>query len=84
MFLTEEQVNQLQIICEKVAGNQTRSGSITLEIRNNMPRMWRVEEPVLNEDHVEIGSIVQLVRCVLPEEELRKGRQRNRMEGKRS
>lgn len=83
MFLTEEQVGQLQVICEDVAGNRTRSGKVTLEILNNMPRVWRVEEPVFDENHVEIGSIVHLVRCVLPEEELRKGRQKNRLFGKK-
>lgn len=82
MFLTEEQVLQLQEICEKVAGNRTRSGSVTLVIQNNMPRSWRIETPVLDEDHVEIGSIVHKVRVVLPDEELRKGRQKNRLEGK--
>ena len=83
MFLTDEQVAQLQIICERVASNRTRTGHITLEIRNNMPRSWRVEEPVYDDDHVEIGSVTHIVRVVLPEEELRKGRQRNRMAGKR-
>ncbi len=83
MFLTDEQVGQLQELCEKVAGNRTRSGRITLEIRNNMPRMWRVEEPVYNDDHVEVGGIMHIVRVVLPEEEIRKGRQKNRMTGKR-
>ena len=83
MFLTDEQVAQLQIICERVASNRTRSGYITLEIRNNMPRLFRVEEPVYDDDHVEIGSVTHIVRVVLPEEELRKGRQRNRMNGKR-
>ncbi len=83
MFLTEEQVQQLQEICEKVAGNRARSGNVTLMIQNNMPRCWRIETPVLDEDHVEIGSIVHKVRVVLPEEELRKERQKNRLEGKR-
>ena len=83
MFLTEEQVQQLQEICEKVAGNRTRSGSVTLVIQNNMPRSWRIETPVLDEDHVEIGAIVHIVRVALPEEELRKGRQKNRLKGKK-
>ena len=83
MFLTEDQVGQLQVLCEKVASNRTRTGYITLEIRNNMPRSFRVEEPVFDDDHVEIGSVTHIVRCVLPEEEIRKGRQRNRMSGKR-
>lgn len=82
MFLTEDQVGQLQVLCEKVAGNRTRTGYITLEIRNNMPRSFRVEEPVYDDDHVEIGSVTHIVRVVLPEEEIRKGRQRNRKVGK--
>ena len=83
MFLTAEQVNQLQALCEKVAGNRTRSGKITLVIRNNMPREFDVEEPVHDADHVEIGSVIHKIRVVLPSEEIARGRQRNRLEGKR-
>jgi hypothetical protein len=79
MFLTVEQINQLQGLCEKVASNHTRTGRITLEIRNNMPRYFDVEEPVFDENHVEIGSIMHRIRVALPEEELRRGRQKNRL-----
>lgn len=83
MFLTEEQVNQLQDLCEKVAGNHTRSGRITLVIRNNMPRDFRVEEPVFNENHDEIGSVTKIYRVVLPEDEIRRARQKNRLKPNR-
>ena len=79
MFLIPEQVEQIQELCEKVAGNNTRSGKVTIEIKNNMPRNIYVEEPVYNEDHVLLGYTVQLYRVVLPREELERGRQRNRM-----
>lgn len=79
MFLTADQVQQLQLLCEKVATNHTRSGKITLEIWNNMPRVFDVEEPVYDENHVEIGSVVHKIRVVLPEEEIRKNRQKNRL-----
>lgn len=83
MFLTSEQVNQLQELCEKVAGNQSRSGKVTIEIWNNMPRVFDVEEPVYDGDHNQIGAVIHKVRVVLPAEEIAKGRQKNRMEGKR-
>ena len=79
MFLTGEQISQLQGLCEKVASNHTRTGRITLEIQNNMPRFFDVEEPVFDENHVEIGSIMHRIRVVLPEEELRRSRQKNRL-----
>ena len=82
MFLIPEQIDQLQMLCEKVADNNTRSGKVTIEIKNNMPRNIYVEEPVYNEDRVLIGYTVQLFRVALPREELERGRQRNRMEGK--
>lgn len=83
MFLTGEQVDQLQGLCEKVASNRSRSGRVTIIIRNNMPREFDVEEPVYDDDHVEIGSVVHKIRVKLPEEEIRKGRQNNRREGKK-
>jgi len=82
MFLTSEQINQLQVLCERVAANRKREGRITIEIWNNHPRTFRVEEPVWDETGVEIGSITHLVRVQLPEEEIRKKRQKNRLPGK--
>lgn len=82
MFLIPEQIDQIQMLCEKVAGNKTRSGKVTIEISNNMPRNLLVEEPVYNEDHVLIGYTMQLIRVVLPKEEIQKGRQKNRLPGK--
>jgi hypothetical protein len=83
MFLIPEQVEQIQTLCEKVADNNTRSGKVTIEIQNNMPRNIYVEEPVYNEDHVLLGYTIQLYRVALPKEELERGRQKNRMPGKR-
>ena len=82
MFLTAEQVEQLQGICEKVADSRTRSGKVIINIRNNMPRSIEMEIPVYDEDHVLIGATRTITRVVLPEEELKKNRQRNRLEGK--
>ena len=82
-FLTEEQVMMLQEICEHVAGQRTRSGRVTIEIRNNMPRTFHEELPVYSEDHVLIGFTTRIYRVPLPEEELKKDRQRNRLPGKR-
>ena len=84
MFLTGEQVEQLQSLCEDVAGSKTRSGRITIVIRNNMPRVFEVEKPVLDDYHVEIGAVKRIIRVALPEEELRKKRQRNRMKPMRN
>jgi hypothetical protein len=42
-----------------------------------------VEEPVWNDDGIEIGSISHLIRVQLPDEEIRKGRQKNRLPGKK-
>ena len=79
MFLTAEQVEQLQELCEKIAGGRTRSGRVIIEISNNMPRNFLEEIPVYNDDHVLIGYTTQIHRCALPEEELQKHRQKNRM-----
>lgn len=83
MFLTEDQVRQLQNICEDVAGRRTRSGRVIIEIHNNMPRSFLEEIPVYNDDHVLIGYTTQIIRCQLPAEEIERGRQKNRMTGKR-
>jgi len=83
VFLTEDQVRQLQGICEDIAGRRTRSGRVIIEIHNNMPRSFLEEIPVYNEDHVLIGYTTQIIRCQLPAEEIERGRQKNRMPGKR-
>jgi len=83
MFLTADQVNQLQLLCEKVAANRKREGRVSIVIKNNMPRDFQVEEPVWNDDGIEIGSISHLIRVQLPDEEIRKGRQKNRLPGKK-
>jgi len=83
MFLTGEQVEQLQGLCEEVAGSRTRSGKITIVINNNMPRSFEVEVPAYNEDHVQIGSITKIIRMAIPQEERRKNRQKNRMKPKK-
>ena len=84
MFLTEEQVRQLQEICEDVAGRRPRSGKVTIDIYNNMPRSFEVQLPVLDENHVLIGYTTRIIRCALPESEIAKGRQKNRMKPKRN
>lgn len=82
MFLTKEQVEQLQELCEKVADNRSRTGRVIIEIRNNHPRNFLEENPVLDADHNVIGYTTQVHRVRLPESEIQKGRQRNRLEGK--
>ena len=82
MFLTAEQVEQLQGLCEDVAGRRPRSGKVTIDIYNNMPRSFEVQIPVLDENHVLLGYTTRIIRCVLPESEIRKERQKNRMKGK--
>ena len=82
MFLTEEQIEQLQELCEKVAENRTRTGRVIIEIRNNHPRNFLEENPVLDCDHNVIGYTTQVHRVRLPESEIALGRQRNRLEGK--
>ena len=84
MFLTEEQIQQIQKLCEDVAGRRTRSGKVTIDIYNNMPRSIEVKVPVLDNDHVLIGYTTQIYRFQLPEEEIRKNRQKNRLAGKTS
>lgn len=84
MFLTAEQVDQIQGICERVAGGRTRSGRVTIEIRNNMPRDILEEVPIYDDEHVLIGYTTVIHRIVLPEEEIRKGRQKNRLPGKQA
>lgn len=79
MFLTAEQIEQVQGLCEKIADSRTRSGRLTIVIDNNMPRVLEMEMPVYNEDHVLVGGYKQIFRVALPEEEIRKGRQKNRM-----
>lgn len=79
MFLTAEQIEQVQGLCEKIADSRTRSGRLTIVIDNNMPRTLEMEMPVYNEDHVLVGGYKQIFRVALPEEEIRKGRQKNRM-----
>ena len=83
MFLTDDQIRQLQDLCEDVASRRTRSGQISIVIRNNMPREFQVEIPVFDNDHVMIGKTTRIIRCQLPEEEIAKGRQKNRLPGKR-
>ena len=83
MFLTTEQVEQLQELCEKVAGSYSRTGKVIINIYNNMPRTFDVELPVYNEDHVKIGATTVYYRCSLPEEEIEKHRQSNRLKPKR-
>ena len=83
MFLTTEQMRQLDKMCEDIAGNRTRSGRVIIEIRNNMPRNFLKEDPIYDGDHVLIGYTTQVFRVKLPEEELRKERQKNVREGKR-
>ena len=82
MFLTPEQVEQLQQLCEDVASRRTRGGKITIDIYNNMPRSFEVTVPVLDNDHVLIGYTTRIIRCVLPDEEIRKNRQKNRIKPK--
>ena len=82
MFLTAEQIEQLQALCEDVASRRTRGGKITIDIYNNMPRSFEVTIPVLDNDHCLIGYTTRIIRCVLPEEELKKNRQKNRLSGK--
>ena len=83
MFLTTEQVEQLQKLCEDVAGRRTRNGKVTIDIYNNMPRSFEVTVPVLDNDHVLIGYTTRIIRCVLPDEEIKKNRQKNRMKPKK-
>ena len=83
MFLTPEQIQQLQELCEDVASRRTRGGKITIDIYNNMPRSFEVTVPVLDNDHVLIGYTTRIIRCVLPDEEIRKNRQKNRMKPKK-
>ena len=78
MFLSTEQIEQLQRLCEHIAGSRTRSGRVIIEIANNHPRNFLEEIPVYDEEHVLIGYTTQIHRVALPEEELRKGRQKNR------
>ena len=82
MFLTPEQVEQLQGLCEDVAARRPRTGKVTIDIYNNMPRSFEVEVPIYDNDHVLIGFTKQIIRCVLPAEEIAKGRQKNRLPGK--
>ena len=82
MFLTPEQVQQLQDLCEDVASRRTRGGKVTIDIFNNMPRSFEVTIPVLDNDHVLIGYTTQIHRCALPEEEICKHRQKNRRKPK--
>ena len=82
MFLTPEQIEPLQNLCEDVAGRRTRGGKITIDIYNNMPRSFEVTVPVIDNNHVLIGYTTQIYRCALPEEELKKKRQKNRMKPK--
>ena len=79
MFLTAEQVEQLQTLCERIGESRTRSGRVIIEIRNNMPRNFLEELPIYDEDHVLIGYTTQVHRCALPEEEWEKHRQKNRL-----
>jgi hypothetical protein len=83
MFLTPEQIEQLQALCEDVAGRRTRNGKVTIDIYNNMPRSFEVTIPVIDENHVLIGFTTRIIRCALPEEELKKKRQKNRMKPKK-
>lgn len=82
MFLTNEQICQVQKTCERVSNNRTRTGEVTIQIINNMPRNLFVREPVYDEEHVLIGYTTQLYRFALPESELEKKRQRNRRKPK--
>lgn len=82
MFLTEEQVVQLQELCEDVSSRRPRCGKVTVDIYNNMPRSFEVQVPVYDNDHVLVGYTTRIIRCRLPEGEIRKGRQRNRLPGK--
>lgn len=82
MFLTEEQVLQVQEICENIAAGRTREGRVIIEIQNNMPRNVLEELPVYNEDHVLIGYTTLIHKIKLPKEEIQKGRQKNRLPGK--
>ena len=79
MFLTTDQVEQVQELCERIADSRTRSGRLTIVITNNMPRTLEVEMPVYDADHVLIGGTKQIIRVVLPEDEIRKNRQKNRL-----
>ena len=49
MFLTAEQVEQLQTLCERIGESRTRSGRVIIEIRNNMPRNFLEELPIYDE-----------------------------------
>lgn len=80
--MTEEQVEQLQALCEDVASRRTRAGKVTIDIYNNMPRSFEVQVPVHDNDHVLIGYTTRIIRCVLPEEEMQKRRQKNRIKPK--
>ncbi len=82
MFLTAEQVDQLDQLCEKIAGNRTRTGRVIIEIRNNHPRNFLEENPVYDADLNLIGYTTQVHRARLPKEEIAKARQNNRIEGK--
>jgi len=82
MFLTDEQVEQVQGLCEMAAGSRTRSGKVTIVIRNNMPREFLCELPVFDDDHMQVGYVTSIYAAKLPEEEIRKGRQKNRRRGK--
>ena len=82
MFLTNEQVEQLQELCEKIADGRTRTGRVIIEIQNNHPRNFLEECPVLDADHNVIGYTTLVHRVKLPESEIALGRQRNRLEGK--
>ena len=83
MFLTAEQVEQLDELCEKVAGTRTRSGRVIIEIRNNMPRNFIEEINVCDEDHVLVGRIQHIHRCAIPQDEIDKHRQKNRLKPQR-
>ena len=78
MFLTNEQLDQLDQLCEKIAGNPKRTGRVIIEIRNNHPRNFLEENPVYNADDLLIGYTTQVHRVRLPQEEIAKGRQKNR------
>lgn len=82
MYFTEEQIQQIDDLCEKISASRSRSGSLKIIIRNNHPRELHVETPIFDEDHVLLGSSCIIYRIQLPESEIRKGRQRNRLQGK--
>lgn len=78
-FLTPEQIEQLQNLCEMAASNRTRSGKITINIENNMPRTFELTQVIMDADRNVVGYQTVVYRCVLPEEEIAKGRQNNRL-----